>query len=119
MESDFFVKSSLFFYLPLVFDVKLSFVILLLIYCIWVHKQVKKHPYADFLTSTLIHYSFHHNTTCSCTSAYITTVATKLDCYGCILSFSALCLSLSPKPSLAEPKGIWVLADTQTSFRSI
>ena len=44
-------------YLPLVFDVKFSFVILFFIYCILVDKQVKKYPYADFLSFTLINYS--------------------------------------------------------------
>lgn len=109
MGSDFFVKSSLFSYLPLFFDVKLSFVILLFIYCVLVHKQVKKHPSKDFLTFTLIHYSSHHGTTCSCRSPYITSAATKLFCYGCIpSSFFALCLLPSSKPSLAEPRGIHV-----------
>lgn len=108
MGSDFFVKSSLFSYLPLVFDVYLSFVILLFIYCILVHKQVKKHPNADFLTFTLNHYSSHHDTIGSCTSAYIASATTKLYCYGCIPSLFAPCLSPSSEPNSAESKGIRV-----------
>lgn len=46
----------------LVLDIKLSFVILLLISCILVHMQVKKHPYSDILTCTLILYSSHRDT---------------------------------------------------------
>lgn len=108
MGSGFFVKSSLFSFLPLFFDVKLSFVILLFICCILVPKRVKKNPYADFLTFALIHYSSHHDTICSRSSACSTSAASKLYCYGCIPSFFALCLSPSSKPSLDEPKGIRV-----------
>lgn len=54
MGLKFFQKSSL------VFDTKLFFVILLLISCILVHMQVKKHPYSDI--PTLILYSSHHDT---------------------------------------------------------
>lgn len=84
----------------LVLDIKLSFVILLLISSILVHMQVKKHPYSDILTCTLILYSSWH---CAYTSAYITSADTKLNPFSCPIS-----LSPSSKPRLAEPKGICV-----------
>lgn len=93
MGLKFFMKSSL------ALDIKLFFVILLLISRILVHMQVKKHPSSDILRFTLILHSSH----CSCTSAYITSANTKLYPFSCPISFSP-----SSKPRLAEPKGICV-----------
>lgn len=56
MVLKFFMKSSL------VLDIKLFFIILLLISCVFIHMQGKKHPYSDILTFTLILYSSHHDT---------------------------------------------------------